>query len=129
MTAIDMPLPGVGRATDDAAGTVHVSLCTLCEAHCGIHVTVTDGKVSRIEGNRDDVFSKGYICPKATAMGALHHINVIAGDVVERPHLVLAVLEAAFLVRGERNVQRRRHRAAKVGRGGEREQLHARSHG
>src|SRR6185437_10752574 len=63
------------------------------------------------------------------AMGALHHINVIAGDVVERPHLVLAVLEAAFLVRGERHVQRRRQRAAEVGRGGEREQLHARSHG
>ncbi|MBN9636100.1 MAG: molybdopterin oxidoreductase family protein, partial [Actinobacteria bacterium] len=68
-----MPLPGVHRATGDTAGTVHVSQCTLCEAHCGIHVTVADGKVSRIEGNPDDVFSKGYICPKATAMGALHH--------------------------------------------------------
>ncbi|MHA3022637.1 molybdopterin-dependent oxidoreductase [Mycobacterium sp. BMJ-28] len=55
------------------SATTHISQCTLCEAHCGIHVTVTDGKVSRIEGNPDDVFSKGYICPKATAMGALHH--------------------------------------------------------
>jgi anaerobic selenocysteine-containing dehydrogenase len=73
MTAIDMPLPGVRGATDDASGITHVSQCTLCEAHCGIHVTVTDGKVSRIEGNPDDVFSKGYICPKATAMGALHN--------------------------------------------------------
>ncbi|MFQ6396316.1 molybdopterin oxidoreductase family protein [Nocardia sp. KC 131] len=47
--------------------------CTLCEAHCGILVTVEDEKVTRIEGNPEDVLSKGYICPKATAMGGLHH--------------------------------------------------------
>ncbi|NEW40341.1 molybdopterin oxidoreductase family protein [Nocardia cyriacigeorgica] len=47
--------------------------CTLCEAHCGILVTVEDEQVTRIEGNREDVLSKGYICPKATAMGGLHH--------------------------------------------------------
>ncbi|NEW25203.1 molybdopterin oxidoreductase family protein [Nocardia cyriacigeorgica] len=47
--------------------------CTLCEAHCGILVTVEDERVTRIEGNREDVLSKGYICPKATAMGGLHH--------------------------------------------------------
>ncbi|MBH0779491.1 molybdopterin oxidoreductase family protein [Nocardia bovistercoris] len=47
--------------------------CTLCEAHCGILVTVEGDQVSRIEGNPDDVLSKGYICPKATAMGGLHH--------------------------------------------------------
>ncbi|WP_280232648.1 molybdopterin oxidoreductase family protein [Nocardia cyriacigeorgica] len=47
--------------------------CTLCEAHCGILVTVRDERVTRIEGNREDVLSKGYICPKATAMGGLHH--------------------------------------------------------
>lgn len=79
MSAIDVPLPRVRNQTGAAPGTTHsgqcthISQCTLCEAHCGIHVTVTDGKVSRIEGNPDDVFSKGYICPKATAMGALHH--------------------------------------------------------
>ncbi|WP_433603023.1 molybdopterin oxidoreductase family protein [Nocardia sp. CA-135953] len=47
--------------------------CTLCEAHCGILVTVEDDQVTRIEGNPDDVLSQGYICPKATAMGGLHH--------------------------------------------------------
>ena len=73
MTAIDVPLPELRHAADDSVSTTHISQCTLCEAHCGIHVTVTDGKVSRIEGNPDDVFSKGYICPKATAMGGLHH--------------------------------------------------------
>ncbi|WP_062990625.1 molybdopterin oxidoreductase family protein [Nocardia anaemiae] len=47
--------------------------CTLCEAHCGILVTVEDERVTRIEGNPDDVLSAGHICPKATAMGGLHH--------------------------------------------------------
>lgn len=78
MTAIDVPLPGLRNAATDLkssepVSTTHLSQCTLCEAHCGIHVTVTDDQVSRIEGNPDDVLSKGYICPKATAMGGLHH--------------------------------------------------------
>src|SRR5690606_17136647 len=47
--------------------------CTLCEAHCGILVTVEGDQVTRIEGNPDDVLSQGYICPKATAMAGLHH--------------------------------------------------------
>jgi anaerobic selenocysteine-containing dehydrogenase len=47
--------------------------CTLCEAQCGILVTVNGNQVTRIEGNPDDVLSRGYICPKATAMGGLHH--------------------------------------------------------
>jgi len=40
---------------------------------CGLEVQVTDGRVSRIRGDRDDVWSKGYLCPKGTALGALHH--------------------------------------------------------
>ncbi|MFF0814363.1 molybdopterin-dependent oxidoreductase [Rhodococcus sp. NPDC003318] len=47
--------------------------CTLCEAHCGIRVTVDDDRVTRVQGNPDDVLSHGYICPKATAMADLHH--------------------------------------------------------
>ncbi|MGV9482543.1 hypothetical protein, partial [Gordonia aichiensis] len=39
--------------------------CTLCEAHCGILVTVEGEQVTRIEGNPDDVLSKGYICNPA----------------------------------------------------------------
>ncbi|MGW0158145.1 molybdopterin-dependent oxidoreductase [Mycobacterium sp. NPDC003323] len=73
MTAIDLPIAAVRGTAPEEDSVTHISQCTLCEAHCGIHVTVTDGHVSRIAGNPDDVFSKGYICPKATAMGALHH--------------------------------------------------------
>ena len=42
--------------------------CVLCEASCGLAVTVQDGKTVRVEGNRDDVFSRGHICPKAVAL-------------------------------------------------------------
>ncbi|WP_460864684.1 molybdopterin-dependent oxidoreductase, partial [Rhodococcus aerolatus] len=53
--------------------TVTRRQCPLCEAHCGIRVSVTDGVVGRIDGDPDDVLSRGYLCPKATALGALHH--------------------------------------------------------
>ncbi|MGW4478695.1 molybdopterin-dependent oxidoreductase [Rhodococcus triatomae] len=46
--------------------------CTLCEAHCGVLVTVENAAITRIEGNPADVLSHGYICPKATAMADLH---------------------------------------------------------
>lgn len=72
MTTVDLPLSDSHGARYDGTSTTHTSQCTLCEAHCGIQVTVTDGKVSRIQGNSEDVFSHGYICPKATAMGGLH---------------------------------------------------------
>ncbi|CAJ1497780.1 molybdopterin-dependent oxidoreductase [[Mycobacterium] kokjensenii] len=72
MTTTDLPLPSTRGATAEGASTTHNTQCTLCESHCGIQVTVTDGKVSRIQGNPDDVFSHGYICPKATALAGLH---------------------------------------------------------
>jgi anaerobic selenocysteine-containing dehydrogenase len=59
--------PPAGRATTVA------QQCTLCEAQCGILVTVEADQVTRIEGNPEDVLSHGYICPKSTAMGGLHH--------------------------------------------------------
>jgi anaerobic selenocysteine-containing dehydrogenase len=51
--------------------TVH-RVCTLCEAHCGIRVEVSGGRVARITGDPDDVMSRGYICPKAAALADIH---------------------------------------------------------
>ncbi|ADG80188.1 molybdopterin-dependent oxidoreductase [Tsukamurella paurometabola] len=54
--------------------TTRPTHCCLCEAHCGILVTTDENdQVTRITGDPDDILSKGYICPKATAMGGLHH--------------------------------------------------------
>ncbi len=46
--------------------------CPLCEATCGLELRVVDDRVTRIRGDRDDVFSKGFLCPKGTALGAFH---------------------------------------------------------
>ncbi|MGP4950878.1 molybdopterin oxidoreductase family protein [Psychrobacter sp. T6-1] len=50
----------------------HLRTCTLCEAMCGIVVKHDGNKVLSIKGDKDDPFSKGYICPKATALQDLH---------------------------------------------------------
>lgn len=52
--------------------TTHVRTCPLCEATCGLEITLTDGEVTRIRGDRDDVFSKGFICPKGSTLKQLH---------------------------------------------------------
>src|SRR5215470_10755038 len=46
--------------------------CPLCEAGCGLELTVSDGGVSRVRGDADDVFSHGFICPKGASIGELH---------------------------------------------------------
>ncbi|HEU4430861.1 MAG TPA: molybdopterin-dependent oxidoreductase, partial [Myxococcota bacterium] len=43
-----------------------------CEAMCGLRVTTEAGRVTRIRPNDDDVWSRGFICPKGTALGELH---------------------------------------------------------
>lgn len=50
----------------------HFRTCNLCEAMCGIVIQHDGVKVLSIKGDKDDPFSKGYICPKATALQDLH---------------------------------------------------------
>ncbi len=52
--------------------TTHQRICPFCEACCGLELTVSEGKVTRIRGNDRDVFSAGYICPKGVALKDLH---------------------------------------------------------
>ena len=42
--------------------------CMLCEAMCGLAVEVEGDRATRIEGDREDPFSRGHICPKAAAL-------------------------------------------------------------
>src|SRR3954452_14617059 len=46
--------------------------CPLCEATCGLELTLEDGVLTKIRGDEDDVFSHGFICPKGFALKALH---------------------------------------------------------
>jgi anaerobic selenocysteine-containing dehydrogenase len=52
--------------------TIHHRICPLCEACCGLEIKVNNGKVVSIRGDAKDVFSAGYICPKAVALKDLH---------------------------------------------------------
>jgi anaerobic selenocysteine-containing dehydrogenase len=49
----------------------HVRTCPFCEATCGLLVTTRGRDVTEVRGNPDDVFSRGYICPKAYALKEL----------------------------------------------------------
>ena len=51
--------------------TVTYRTCSLCEATCGLEVTIDEGRVTRIRGDRDDVFSHGFICPKGSTLKQL----------------------------------------------------------
>ncbi|MCI3929608.1 molybdopterin oxidoreductase family protein [Streptomyces sp. AN091965] len=45
-------------------------ICPLCEATCGLTLTVEGTRVTGARGDRDDVFSRGFICPKGASLGA-----------------------------------------------------------
>ena len=53
--------------------SVHYRACNLCEAICGIEITVQADQRLDIRGDKDDPFSRGYICPKAVALQDLHY--------------------------------------------------------
>lgn len=46
-------------------------ICPLCEATCGLTLTVEDGRVTGARGDKDDVFSHGFICPKGASFAEL----------------------------------------------------------
>lgn len=52
-------------------------ICPLCEATCGLDITIEcrpghAAEVTGVRGDPDDVFSRGFICPKGVAIGDLH---------------------------------------------------------
>jgi anaerobic selenocysteine-containing dehydrogenase len=60
------------ESTTNETGTrVSYATCPLCEATCGLEITTRGREVVSIRGDQEDVFSHGYICPKAAALKAL----------------------------------------------------------
>lgn len=47
--------------------------CNLCEASCGLEVTVEGDRVLRVRGDAQDPISRGYVCPKGIALQDLQH--------------------------------------------------------
>jgi anaerobic selenocysteine-containing dehydrogenase len=46
----------------------HYRNCNICEAMCGLEIKYQDKSIISIKGDQQDPFSKGYNCPKATAL-------------------------------------------------------------
>jgi anaerobic selenocysteine-containing dehydrogenase len=72
MTIAEEAPAEAGPATRTAYRT-----CPLCEASCGLEITLRPAEgggeeVVRIRGDREDAFSHGYICPKGSTLKQLH---------------------------------------------------------
>ena len=50
----------------------HYRTCPLCEATCGLAIEVEGERVVRVRGDKQDPFSRGFICPKGSTLGELH---------------------------------------------------------
>ena len=51
----------------------HRTFCRNCPAACGLAITVDDGRVASIRGDRDHPISRGYICVKGLASADWHN--------------------------------------------------------
>jgi anaerobic selenocysteine-containing dehydrogenase len=54
------------------APETHYRSCNICEAICGIEITIREDDTLDIRGDKNDPFSRGYICPKAVALQDIH---------------------------------------------------------
>ncbi len=52
--------------------STRLGVCNLCEAVCGLRLTLEDGRITSVRGNPDDPLSRGHICPKAVALQDVH---------------------------------------------------------
>lgn len=54
--------------------TTHTSYrtCPLCEAGCGLEISLKDKKITKVRGDAKNVMSRGFCCPKGIAIKELH---------------------------------------------------------
>ncbi|MDJ0848081.1 MAG: molybdopterin-dependent oxidoreductase [Myxococcota bacterium] len=52
---------------------VHTTFCRICEATCGLEVTVRDGRIAAIAPDRRHVASRGYACVKGMRFAEVQH--------------------------------------------------------
>ncbi|KPK52061.1 MAG: dehydrogenase [Myxococcales bacterium SG8_38_1] len=52
--------------------STHYRTCNLCESMCGVEVEIEGKEILSVRGDKNDVFSRGHVCPKATALKDLY---------------------------------------------------------
>jgi anaerobic selenocysteine-containing dehydrogenase len=66
-------MPTDAHTGGPATTTVQSSYCRVCQASCGVLVTVADGRVLDVRGDPDNPMSRGYLCSKGSESPAIHH--------------------------------------------------------
>src|ERR1700757_2374837 len=64
--------PGASWRSVPAMDRTAYRTCPLCEATCGLEITLKGDEIVSIRGDRADVFSRGFLCPKGVALKDLH---------------------------------------------------------
>ena len=87
-----------GMPAEATTPTTHYGTCPLCEATCGLEMTLEGREVVKVRGDADDVFSHGFICPKGASIGELHaDPDRLSTPLIRRDgELVEATWEEAF---------------------------------
>lgn len=67
------PLPSPAARLAPGEDGRHVTFCRLCEAFCGLVATVEDGRVVKMEPDRDNPHSQGHVCVKGVAFHQTTH--------------------------------------------------------
>ncbi|MFJ6700473.1 molybdopterin oxidoreductase family protein [Streptomyces sp. NPDC091272] len=62
------PSPKPGRPP---VSRTALRICPLCEATCGLTLTIEGARVTGARGDAEDVFSRGFICPKGAVFAEL----------------------------------------------------------
>src|SRR5690242_9350686 len=109
--------PRCTRSSSDMTATA-LRICPLCEATCGLTLTIEDGRVTGARGDREDVFSHGFICPKGASFAELDNDpDRLTAPMIRRGgQLTEATWEEAYAVVTERlGAVVRDHGGASVG--------------
>jgi anaerobic selenocysteine-containing dehydrogenase len=77
---------------------LHYRTCPFCEATCGLEIETDGHELVSVRGDVDDVFSRGFICPKAYGIKQLHEDpdRLTAPLVRRNGELIEASLDEAF---------------------------------
>ncbi len=55
-------------ATPSPQESEHLFTCNLCEAQCGLRVSLRDLRITGVRGDPKDLLSRGHVCPKAVGL-------------------------------------------------------------
>src|SRR4051812_6982853 len=59
-------------SSKDSARRTVSRVCPFCEATCGLAIEVEGNSIVAVRGDKDDPFSRGFICPKAHGVKGLY---------------------------------------------------------